>query len=125
MKRHITLLVTFIVLMAGAVPEIYAADLSAVKARMSQRLGKVVSLKQSGAFGENNLGYLSARKSLSAADAKLLAAENADRKAVYIAIAAKAKSSASTVGKTRAASIRKTAPAGTWVQLASGKWKRM
>ncbi len=67
-----------------------------------------------------NLGYLTARKTLGAQAAKLVAVENADRKAVYRAIAAKAKSSATTVGKTRAASIRKSAPKGTWVQLPNG-----
>ncbi len=125
MKHHLTLLVTVIALLAGFTSQAHAADLSVVKARMSERLGQVVALKQDGSFGENNLGYLTARKELSAKHAKLLAAENADRKTVYVAIAAKTKSSATTVGKARAKSIRSTAPKGTWVQLASGKWKQM
>lgn len=106
-------------------PVVHAASLSEIKARMSQRLSQVVALKQDGSAGENNLGYLTDRKALSAANAKLLAAENADRKAVYAAIAAKTNTSSSKVGKTRAASIRKTAPKGTWVQLASGAWKQI
>ncbi|MGB0775164.1 MAG: DUF1318 domain-containing protein, partial [Akkermansiaceae bacterium] len=47
-----------------------------------------------------------------------------DRKAVYTIIAKKTKSSVSAVGKTRAASIRKSAAKGTWIQLASGAWKK-
>jgi uncharacterized protein YdbL (DUF1318 family) len=119
------MLITVIALVTGFASQAHAADLSAVKSRMSERLGKVVALKQDGSFGENNLGYLTARKAVSAEDAKLLAAENTDRKIVYQAIADKTNTSSTTVGKTRAADIRKTAPKGTWVQLSSGAWKQI
>lgn len=125
MKNYLVILIVALTAVMGAAPEVRAADLSAVKARMSERLGKVVALKQSGSVGENNLGYLTARKALSGEEAKMVAAENADRRVVYAAIAAKTKTSVGKVGKTRAASIRKTAPKGTWVQLASGAWKQI
>lgn len=125
MKNHLTLLVTVFALMLGFAPHADAASSAELKSRMAKRLSQVVSLKQDGTVGENNKGYLSARKGLTAAQTKLMTAENADRKAVYAIIAAKTKTSAVTVGKTRAASIRKSAPKGTWVQLASGAWKKM
>lgn len=125
MKRQITLLITAFALLLSFAPEVQADASAAIKSRMAQRLSKVVALKQNGSLGENNLGYLSARKALSAADNKLMAAENADRKAVYKIIATKADSTAGAVGKARAASIRKSAPKGTWVQLTNGSWKKM
>ncbi len=125
MKHQLTLLVTVFALVLGFAPHANADSLSDIKTRMSQRLSKIVALKQDGSGGENNLGYLTARKALSAENAKLMAAENADRKAVYAVIASKTNSSSTTVGKTRAASIRKTAPKGTWVQLPSGAWKQL
>ena len=125
MKHPLTLFVTVFALVLGFAPEANADSLADIKKRMSQRLSKIVALKQDGSLGENNLGYLTARKALSEENTKLLAAENSDRKAVYAAIAAKTNSSTVTVGKTRAASIRKSAPKGTWVQLPSGAWKQM
>lgn len=125
MKRELTLIVTLFALVLGFTPAVRADSLSDIKARMSKRLNDVVALKQDGSLGENNLGYLTARKALSAENAKLVAAENADRRAVYAAIAAKTKTSVSKVGQTRAASIRKTAPKGTWVQLPGGAWKQL
>lgn len=125
MKRHFTFLVIAFAFVLGLAPEAHADSAAAIKSRMAKRLPQVVALKQDGSVGENNLGYLTARKALSAEKTKLVATENADRKAVYLLIAAKTKTSATSVGKTRAASIRKSAPKGTWVQLASGAWKQM
>lgn len=125
MKRHLTLIALVFALVSGLAPLAHADSTADIKARMAARLSQVVALNQNGSAGENNLGYLTARKPLSEADAKVLAAENADRKAVYQMIAKKTKSSATSVGKTRAASIRKSAPKGTWVQLASGAWKQV
>lgn len=125
MKHHHTLFVTVIALMLGYAAPANADSLSEIKASMSQRLAKVVALKQDGSVGENNLGYLTARKPLSSGDAKLVADENADRAAVYAAIAGKTKASAAAVGKTRAAGIRSSAPSGTWVQLPSGGWEQI
>ena len=125
MKRSIATLLSIFVLMVGFAPDVQADNASAIKSRMSKRLAQVVSLKMSGAVGENNQGYLTVRASLSATDAALVQSENNDRKSVYQLIAAKTKSSAAIVGKTRAASIRKTAPKGTWIQLPSGTWTQM
>ncbi len=103
----------------------HADSAGEIKSRMAKRLGQVVAFKKSEAVGENNQGYLTVRGSLSEADTALVNAENADRKSVYRLIAAKTKSSATTVGKTRAASIRKTAAKGTWVQQTNGSWTKL
>ena len=125
MKRSIAVMLSVIVLILGMAPVADADNAAAVKSRMAKRLNQIVSLKQSGAIGENNLGYLTIRGSLSSSQQAVVNAENNDRKAVYGMIAAKTSSSISSVGKTRAASIRKSAPKGTWVQLSNGSWKQM
>lgn len=125
MKRSITTLLAVLVLVFGVTPVVLADSAAAIKSRMAQRLAQVDALKQSGAVGENNQGYLTVRKGISAANAALVKAENADRKAVYQMIAAKTNASATTVGKTRAASIRKKAVKGTWVQLPDGTWREV
>jgi len=125
MKRSIATLLSILVLVIGLAPDVQADSASAIKSRMASRLSQVVSLKKSGAIGENNQGYLAARSSLSAANATIVKVENSDRKSVYQLIAAKTKSSATQVGKTRASSIRKSAAKGTWIQLANGTWKKV
>ncbi|MGB0992501.1 MAG: YdbL family protein [Akkermansiaceae bacterium] len=124
MKRSIAIIISAIVLITGFSTTAQAESPAVLKARMAKRLPQVVSILKSGAAGENNKGYLTVRGSLSAKDAAAVKAENADRKAVYTIIAKKTKSSVSAVGKTRAASIRKSAAKGTWIQLASGAWKK-
>lgn len=112
------------VLFVGMAPYANADDAAAIKSRMAKRLGEVVSMKKSGAVGENNQGYLTVRGNLSGSQSASVKAENNDRKAVYGIIAAKTKSNVAEVGKTRAASIRKSAPKGTWLQLPSGHWQQ-
>ena len=125
MKRSIATLLSILVLIFGITPVVHADSAGEIKSRMAKRLGQVVAFKKSEAVGENNQGYLTVRGSLSEADTALVNAENADRKSVYRLIAAKTKSSATTVGKTRAASIRKTAAKGTWVQQTNGSWTKL
>ncbi|MBT8044039.1 MAG: YdbL family protein [Verrucomicrobiae bacterium] len=125
MKQSITIILSVFIVILGLAPVSDAASAAELKARMAQRLNQIVALKQNGSVGENNLGYLTARKALSAESAKLVAAENSDRRQVYQLIANKTKANAATVGKTRAASIRKSAPKGTWVQLVNGSWKQI
>jgi hypothetical protein len=59
-----------------------AENLNAVRARMEQRLGSLNELKDRGAAGENNRGYLEARGAAQPADQKVIADENADRRTV-------------------------------------------
>ncbi|WP_309384287.1 YdbL family protein [Cerasicoccus frondis] len=105
-----------------AVASASAADLNAVKQAMKQRLPQVESLWSQGLIGENNQGYVEARGSLSPEQTKLIAAENADRKTVYAAIAQSANVSPAQVGQQRAAQISKGAKPGLWLQDTKGNW---
>lgn len=99
----------------------HAEDLSAIKARMDQRLRQLDQLKASGAIGENNRGFVEVRDGGGDA-ASLVPAENADRQAVYAAIAAKAGSNAEQVGRARARQIAASSAPGVWLQDESGNW---
>ncbi|MDD4816634.1 MAG: DUF1318 domain-containing protein [Victivallaceae bacterium] len=99
-----------------------APDLKSVQKSMADRLKDVVELKTAGGVGENNLGYLVARDKQKTT-AELVAAENADRKAVYDALAAKdGKLTSKAVGQQRAIAIAKKAQKGEWLQSAAGEW---
>ena len=101
------------------------ADSAAIKARMKARIAKLVPLKKAQTIGENNKGFLQVTlgKSLSGDDKKLVDGENADRAAVYAAIAKKVGASAEQVGQRRALELAKTSPPGTRVQAPDGTWK--
>jgi uncharacterized protein YdbL (DUF1318 family) len=101
-----------------------AENLNAVRARMEQRLGSLNELKDRGAAGENNRGYLEARGAAQPADQKVIADENADRRTVYTDIAARTGANADTVGRQRAQQLASLARRGHWIQDASGAWKQ-
>jgi len=94
-----------------------------IKARMADRLPVIMDLKQKGIVGENNLGLL---EFVGAAQEKadVVAAENADRKKVYEAIARKQGTTADLVGRRRAMQLHKIARPGEWIQDAGGKWRK-
>jgi hypothetical protein len=110
-------------LLAGSTV-IAAENLNSVRARMEQRLGALDAVKDRGAAGENNRGYLEARGQASAADQKLIAAENADRRTVYADIAARTGASADSVGRQRAQQLASLARRGHWIQDANGAWRQ-
>lgn len=120
MKLISRLLFVFSLLAVPAVVS-HAEDLSAIKARMDQRLGQIDHLKSIEAIGENNRGLLEIRTDGSNA-ATVVSAENADRQAVYAAIAAKTGSSADLVGRARARQIAAGSAPGVWLQDDSGRW---
>jgi uncharacterized protein YdbL (DUF1318 family) len=99
-----------------------AADLGAVKQRMAQRLPTIDALRDRGAAGENNRGFLEARGTLSAAENKTVADENSDRSAVYTALAQQTGSTADLVGRARAKQIAQGSKGGVWLQRESGEW---
>jgi uncharacterized protein YdbL (DUF1318 family) len=101
---------------------LHAADLGAVKQSMSQRLPAVDALRDRGAAGENNRGFLEARGSVSAAENKTIADENSDRSAVYAALAQQTGSSADQVGRARAKQIAQGSKGGVWLQRENGEW---
>lgn len=98
-----------------------AADFTAIKARMKERLPVIMSLKAQGIVGENNRGYLELLKD-DPSRADVVEAENRDRRAVYEAIARQENTKLEVVEKHRAAQIERKADSGEWLQDATGKW---
>ena len=92
-----------------------------IKERMAKRIPVIVDLKARGIVGENNQGYLQYLKGGEEKKA-VVAAENADRKLVYQAIAKKQGISAEHVGKRRALQIAEKANPGEWLQNQKGQW---
>ena len=99
----------------------HAEDLATIRARMEKRLPQVDALKTQGSLGENNRGLLEVRAPAENADA-ISATENADRSAVYAALAKQTGSSAENVGKARARQIAANSAPGVWLQRDSGEW---
>ena len=99
-----------------------AQDMNAVKKSMLDRKAAVERVLGSKAVGENNTGFLQAVGKVADADAAVVAAENADRKAVYAAIAAKNGTAVAVVGQQRAAAIAAIARTGTMLQGKDGAW---
>lgn len=100
-----------------------AQDLGAVRARMAQRLPQIDALKQQGALGEDNRGYLSVRENQGNA-AAVTAEENRDRGVVYEAIAKQTGSTSDAVGRARAKQIAAGSASGVWLQKEDGSWYR-
>ena len=93
-----------------------------IKARMQERLPKIVQMKTAGVIGENNSGYLEFVPGAARKEADLIAAENNDRKSVYSAIAKQQGTTEQLVGERRAIQIGEKASTGEWLQDSSGKW---
>lgn len=109
------------VLLLCTVPPMQAQDLGAIRARMEERIPSIDALKTRGVLGENNRGFLDVR---SGDDQGVAAAENADRAAVYAALAKKTGASADGVGKARARQISAASAKGVWVQAENGQWAK-
>lgn len=115
----------WVVAMAVAGVFLFSASALAgdIKARMTERLPKILELKSAGIVGENNQGFLAFvgdhRQEQAVVDA-----ENRDRRLVYAAIAKQQGTTAAVVGQRRALQIAQKAGAGAWLQDAGGKWYR-
>ena len=133
MKKFLALSIAALTL-AFAVPQVLSAadDAATIKKNMADRKPKIEALKKAGTVGENKAGYLEAMPKdkddkevkLSDDDKKLIEAENADRKAVYAAIAKKEGSTVDKVGELRAKQIRSKAAEGEFIQGEDGKWTK-
>lgn len=127
MIRHLLLTARYLLLALAfgvmSAPIVQAQDLGAIKQSMDKRLPSVDALKASGALGENNKGFLDVRAATGDA-AAVSAAENADRRVVYAALAKNAGSSAEAVGQARARQIAAASKAGVWLQSPKGDWYR-
>ena len=100
-----------------------AARAEGLKERMLARLPEIDSMKSRGIIGENNGGYLQF-VGTERSNEQLVAEENADRRKVYDAIAAKQGTTAELVGSRRALQIAQNAPTGTWLQAPDGSWSK-
>ncbi len=102
-----------------------AVRADSVKDRMAARNPQIVKLRSKGVVGENNQGFLELRGANGAA-AKLVQAENSDRRLVYRAIAKKTGGTVEQVGQQVAVKRAKRAGKGEWLQKPepSGKWYR-
>lgn len=117
------LFMTLCGLLALPVLSVRAEDLGAVQARMRDRIAKLAPLKIDKTIGENNAGLLEVLKSGASAEARQLAeAENADRRIVYAAIAAKTGASAAQVARQRAKELAERSAPGMMVQGEDGTW---
>ena len=110
-------------LLALTALELSAQDLTAVQARMKERLPQVAQLKTQKVIGEDCAGFLALVKADAEATARqLVAAENADRKVVYAALAAKAGSDPARVGQQRAKELAQRSAPGLMLQREDGSW---
>ena len=91
---------------------------------MEQRQGEVDALRDRGAAGENNRGFLEARTSVNETEQKTISDENSDRRAVYTALAAQTGSDPNTVGRQRAQQIAIRSKRGVWIQDPAGGWRQ-
>ncbi len=117
-KRYLWFVATVV---AGVFLFSASAFCADIKARMKDRLPKIVELKAAGIVGENNQGFL-AFIGGNQSEQALVDAENQDRQLVYGAIAKQQGTTADVVGRRRAMQIAENAKPGEWLQDAGGKW---
>ena len=118
-------LTALIILFCLCLPALQANNAETIKQNMIKRLPRIQELKKDGLIGENQQGYLEAVQSnLPAADKEVIEAENADRKAVYEAIARQQGTTAELVGKLRAKKIFEQAKSGEFLKQEDGTWKK-
>jgi uncharacterized protein YdbL (DUF1318 family) len=89
--------------------------------RMKARLPEIVALKSKGVIGENHKGYLEfvgQRRD----GAAVVKAENADRQALYTAIAQKTGASPEQVGSRAALKWKANLAAGEYFKNPDGRW---
>lgn len=124
MKRISKSLFCLFVLSGLFAGSLLADSVQDATARMKERLVQIDQMKERGELGENAAGFLAARADLDPDQSALVDAENADRRLVYAAIAAKTGQTPEEVGRQRAVRIAGLARSGVWVQIPGGEWIR-
>jgi len=100
-----------------------SASAGPLQDRMKARLPEIVALKSKGIIGENSRGYLEfVGKSREGAD--IVAAENADRKVLYQAIAQKTGTTVEKVGRRAALKWKKNLGPGEYFKNEDGSWMK-
>jgi uncharacterized protein len=124
MKKILFPIVLFFSLLAALPASTWAQSVQDATQRVKERLPQVDALKGSGEVGEDAAGYLAPRVELGPRQAAIVEAENADRRILYAAVAARTGQSAEEVGRQRALRIAELARPGVWLQRPDGGWHR-
>ncbi len=119
-KVFVSLLILFFSLFALTTTQAVGAS---VKERMKARIPTINKLKDGGAIGENNQGYLQYRGKKQP-EKSTVDDENSDRKKVYSAIAKKQGATVKLVGQRRAKQIAEITKPGHSYQTSDGKWHK-
>lgn len=102
-----------------------ADELSDLKSRFRDRDAQLTSLKHAGTLGETYQGFLEAPSGSAPGDAaKLLAAENADRKRLYVLIAQQQQSTPDVVATANAKRNFERAASGELLKYPDGWHKK-
>jgi len=94
---------------------------SQLQDRMKARLPEIVALKSKGVIGENHKGYLEF-VGKSREGAEIVEAENADRAALYTAVAKKTGATVEQVGSRAALKWKENLAAGEYFKNPDGNW---
>jgi len=117
-------LLSFLAALSLLTVAVHAETAADIRRRLEQRLPSIDALKAQEAVGENNRGLLEKPPAGKAGGEDVVAAENADRLAVYALIAKETGATPDAVGRARAKKIAANSNAGVWVQDESGQWKK-
>ena len=97
-------------------------DIKAVLTRMKARAPQIAALKDANKAGETFRGLIEARKAVSGDEAKVIAAENADREKFFSLYARKTGKTVDVVRKNFAVFRFKKAAGSEYFKGANGKW---
>jgi len=121
MRKNFFFFSSFFLFVAYLMFMVSTGHSASIKEQMAERLPAINALKNQGAIGENNKGFLEYRTSGTPQQA-LIQAENADRATVYAAIGKSQGAAPVLVGQRRAAMIAENGPPGHWFQKTDGSW---
>lgn len=121
MLKKTTITPFILLFLATFLLSVSVAQSASIKDRMAARIPAINGLKDKGAIGENNKGFLEFRGKKQP-QKNVVNAENGDRRKVYQAIGKKQGASAALVGQRRAKTIAAKSKAGHWLQKPDGGW---
>ena len=121
MRKNFLFISSLFLFIACSLFMITIAHSASIKDRMAARIPAINALKDQGAIGENNKGFLEYRTG-NKPQPQLIADENKDRAIVYQAISKQQGAPEALVGERRAAMIAEKGQAGHWYQKPDGTW---
>lgn len=121
MRKNFFFISSLFIIIACSLFMVAVAHSASIKDRMAERIPAINTLKDQGAIGENNKGFLEYRTG-SKPQPQLVADENNDRGIVYGAISKQQGAPSALVGERRAAMIAENGPSGHWFQKPDGNW---